>query len=82
MVTKFVPHPVPPGDKPAGIDAILQTQGTTLEIVLLDAYDANQPNDATAADLNDRLYGTHLTVSRDAVRRWTNWYRDQPQAAA
>lgn len=75
--------PIPDGDKAAGVDAILRTRGTTLGIYLLDAADEGWTYTSTAEHLNvTHLAGTHLAdVSREAVRRWTNWYRNAEVAA-
>lgn len=68
-----------PSQLAAAADAVLQTQGTTLEIDLLDAQDAGTSFRITAVALSERL---GFDVSYEAVRRWTAFYTERAKTSA
>ena len=65
-------HPLPPGPKAAGIDAVLRTQATCLEVFILDR--CSETNDDVAAELNGTVGIPALKASRESIRRWIDHY--------
>lgn len=55
-------------------DALLRTQGTTLQIFVLDQADEGVPAELVARKLADRTDGA-VAVSGQAVRDWTKQFR-------
>jgi len=61
-------------------DALLQTKGTTLPIVILDAVEAGESYDAITRRLRDMTDGA-VEVTSEAVRKWHRQFSEQENAA-